>query len=264
MPQVLSRDGVRIVYDDLGPRDGIPVVLCHGLAAAGEQLAADAAHFAALGYRVLVPDLRGHGRSAKPAAMTVEAFSIAAMADDMVAMLEDAGAGPVHWVGNSLGGILALHLLPQHEPRFRTLATFGTAYRLSLPRWSARLIPWSYALLGPRRIAGMTARGTTRNAAARPLIAKLVAQFDPQVGRLVAENLCGYDLIANAVGATLPILMLRGGRDAQVNAALEPTLAAMRGRPNFTLVEIPTGGHCANLDATDALRAELLRFWEPG
>ena len=36
----------------------------------------------------------------------------------------------------------------------------------------------------------------------------------------------------------------------------------MRGRPNFTLVEMPEGGHCANLDATDQLRAELLRFWE--
>ena len=30
-------DGVSIVYDDVGPRDGPAVVLCHGLAAAGRQ-----------------------------------------------------------------------------------------------------------------------------------------------------------------------------------------------------------------------------------
>ena len=262
MPSVTTDDGITIVYDDLGPRGGTPVVLCHGLAAAGEQLAADARYFAGLGYRVLVPDLRGHGRSDKPVPLSAAGFSIPRMADDLVAMLDHACVGAVHWVGNSLGGILALQLLPQHEARFRTLATFGTAYRLSLPRWSARCIPLGYAVFGPRLIAGMTALGTTRSAAARPVIEKLVAQFDPAVGRLVAETLCNYDLIGNAVGATLPILMLRGGRDAQVNAALGPTLDAMRKRPNFTLVDVPGGGHCANLDATEFWRAELLRFWE--
>ncbi|MHB1104299.1 MAG: alpha/beta fold hydrolase [Devosia sp.] len=261
MAQLVTDDGVAIVYDDLGPRDGVPIVLCHGLAAAGEQLEADAHYFAGLGYRVLVPDLRGHGRSGKPAPLSAAGFSIPRMAADLVAMLDDAGVDPVHWVGNSLGGILALELLPRQPARFRTLATFGTAYRLSLPRWGARFIPLGYALFGPRLIAGMTAWGTTRAPSARPLIEKLVARFDPQVGRCVAENLSNYDLIANAVAATLPILMLRGGRDAQVNAALGPTLKAMQGRPNFALVEVPEGGHCANLDATEVWRTELLKFW---
>ncbi|MHB1104643.1 MAG: alpha/beta fold hydrolase [Devosia sp.] len=261
MAQLVTDDGVAIVYDDLGPRDGVPIVLCHGLAAAGEQLAADAHYFAGLGYRVLAPDLRGHGRSGKPVPLSAENFSIPRMADDLVAMLDDAGVGPVHWVGNSLGGILALELLPRHEGRFRTLATFGTAYRLSLPRWGAQFVPLGYALFGPRLIGGMTARVTTRSLAARPVIEKLVAQFDPQVGRVLVENLSQYDLIANAVAATLPILMLRGGRDAQVNAALGPTLEAMQGRPTFTLVELPEGGHCANLDATEVWRTELLKFW---
>ena len=261
MPEVTTSDGVAIVYDDLGPRDGTPVVLCHGLAAAGEQLAADADHFAGLGYRVLVPDLRGHGRSGKPSPLSAAGLSTARMAEDLVGVLDDAAVGPVHWVGNSLGGIVAIELLPRHAARFRTLATFGTAYRLSLPRWGARFIPLGYGLLGPRLTGKLTAWGTTRAPAARPVIEKLVAQFDPQVGRLVAENLTGYDLIANARAATLPILMLRGGRDSQVNAALGPTLEVMRGRPNFTLAEVPEGGHCANLDATEAWRAELLRFW---
>lgn len=264
MPEVLTSDGVSIVYDDLGPRDGVPVVLCHGLAAAGEQLAVDAAYFAGLGYRVLVPDLRGHGRSGRPAAMRAEGFSIAVMADDLLAVLDHAGVGPVHWVGNSLGGILALQLLARHRQRLRTLATFGTAYRLSLPRWSAGFIPLSYRLLGPGINGRLTARLTTRNAVARPLIAQLLARFDPEVGRLVAENLCNYDLRANARAADLPILLLRGGRDANINRALGPTLAAMRGRENFTLVELPEGGHCANLDATEAWRRELLRFWSRG
>jgi len=54
--------------------------------------------------------------------------------------------------------------------------------------------------------------------------------------------------------------MLRCGRDPLVNAGLTRTIAVMRPKPNFTLVEIPTGGHCANLDATDAFRTALLAF----
>ncbi|HEY9010327.1 MAG TPA: alpha/beta hydrolase [Devosia sp.] len=254
-----TSDGVEIVYDDLG--SGTPVVLCHGLAAAGEQLLADAEYFAERGYRVLVPDLRGHGRSGKPARLDRESLSIGRLATDLLEMLDHAAVGPVHWVGNSLGGIVALWMLPAHEARLRTLATFGTSYRLSLPGFWARGLPLVHDLIGKKLIGWGTALTTTKNVAARPLIEKLVAGFDPHVGAPLTENLAGYDLIANAVAASLPILMLRGGEDRAVNAALGPTLAAMQGRPNFALVEVPTGGHCANLDATDDVRRELEGFW---
>jgi pimeloyl-ACP methyl ester carboxylesterase len=261
MAELTTDDGVPIVYGDLGPRAGIPVVLCHGLAAAGRQMHADAAYFAAAGYRVLVPDLRGHGRSGRPAPLTRDSVSITRMAADLVAMLDHAGAGPVHWVGNSLGGILALHMLPDHEARFRTLATFGTAYRLSLPAWGG-FVPLSYRLLGPGVVARLTAWATTRDPKARVLIEKLLREHDPEVGGLLVSNLASYDMIANAERARLPILLLRGGRDGAVNAALATTIRAMQGRANFELVEIAGGGHCANLDATDAWRAALLEFWE--
>jgi 3-oxoadipate enol-lactonase len=261
VPELRTDDGIAIVYDDVGPRGGVPVVICHGLAAAGEQMRADADYFATLGYRVLVPDLRGHGRSGKPAPLTRESLSIGRMAADLVAVLDHAGVPPVHWVGNSLGGILALEMLAQHEARFRTLATFGTAYRLRLPRLGA-LIPLSYRLLGPGLVARVTALTTTRDKAARVLIEKLVRQNDPAVGGPLASNLARYDLIANAERAKLPILMLRGGRDGAVNAGLGPTIAAMEGRANFTLIELSEAGHCANLDATDAWRAALLEFWK--
>ncbi len=256
-----TSDGVRIAYDDLGPRDGVPVVLCHGLGAAGEQMHADAAFLAAQGYRVLVRDVRGHGRSGKPTPMMPEGFSIERMAEDQIAMLDHAAAGPVLWVGNSLGGIVALQMLDGHEHRFRTLATYGTSYALNLPPWTAGALPLVYRVFGAPLAGRLTGKTTTRNKDAQPLIAKLITAFDPEVGRLAAGQVSRYDLIGNAVAATLPILMARGKLDRAVNSALGSTLAAMQARANFTLVELPTGGHCANLDATDELRAALLAFW---
>ena len=262
MPQVLIDDGVALVYDDFGPTDGIPVVLCHAVTLAGAQFAADAAFLAGRGYRVLVPDVRGHGRSGKPSRMDRSAFTIARMADDLVAMLDHAAVGPVHWVGNSMGGILGLELLARHEPRFKSFASFGTLYALGLPRWGAHAIPWSYTLFGKRAYAEMAAWGMTSGTAGRNLIAGIVAEFDPEVGLLAGHNLARYDLMAAAHAAKLPILLLRGGRDPQANIGLGRTLRVMRRRSNFTLVDLPQGSHCANLDATDMLRQELLQFWQ--
>jgi pimeloyl-ACP methyl ester carboxylesterase len=257
----VTDDGVRIVYRDHGPADGQVVVLCHGLAAAARQFANDGEFFAAQGFRVLVPDLRGHGDSGKAAGGRVADYSIARMAADLVGMLDDAQVGAVHWVGNSLGGIIALSLLASHPSRLRTLATFGTAFSLHLPRFGARVIPLSYRLLGPRLTAWITAAATSRSPAARRLVRQVLRKFDPDVGHAVAANLVRYDLIGNAVATRVPMLMLRGGRDRQVNSALGPTLRAMRGLPHFALVEVPEGGHCANLDATEAVRRELMGFW---
>lgn len=253
----VTSDSVGIVYDDVGPVEGVPIVLCHGLAAAGVQFEADAAFFAGLGYRVLVPNLRGHGPSSKGAD-----YSIARMALDLAEMLAHAGVGPVHWVGNSLGGVLALSLLKTQPAIFRTLTTFGTSYALNLPAIGARAIPLSYAVLGRRLTAALTAWFTTDDPAARTLIASVLRTYDPQVGFAVASSLVKYDFIANATAATVPILMLRGGRDRQVNAALGPTLRAMTGLRHFRLVEVTMGGHCANLDATEEVRRELLAFWQ--
>lgn len=255
-----TSDGIELVYDDLGPASSVPVVLCHGLAAAAAQFGADAAYFAEFGFRVLVPDLRGHGRSEAPAALTPETLGLPRLAADLIEMLDDAASGPVHWVGNSLGGIVALQMLAQQ--RFRTLATFGTAYAVGLPQIGGHhLVTAARGLLGAKLLARITAHTTSEDPAARALIESILRETRYDVVAALAGVLTRYDLIGEAQAATLPILMLRSGRDRVVNAGLARTLQAMQTRGNFELVELPQGGHCANLDARDAFRAALLDFW---
>ena len=259
-----TNDGIEIAYGDFGPSDGPPVVLCHGLAASGRQFEADAAFFAGLGYRVLVPDVRGHGRSGAPIGLLAADFSIERLAADMIAMLDDAGVAVVDWVGNSLGGIIALCMAGEVPHRLRTLATFGTAYSLSLPALVPPLFPLIYRLFGRGIVSGLTARVTTDNLSARVLVAEMLAAFDAHAGQAVAENVRRYNLIEAALAFTGPILMIRGGRDRAVNLALKPTLAAMSGRPNFSRVDLKAAAHCANLDVPEEVRGVLLDFWARG
>jgi pimeloyl-ACP methyl ester carboxylesterase len=249
-----AADGTRLHYGSFGPKGGQTIVLCHGLAA-------DAIHFADAGYRVLVPDLRGHGRSSTPAIVSPDGFTIPTMADDMLGMLDQAGAAPVHWVGNSLGGIVALELIARAPSRFASLTFFGTAFALNLPALVDPVFPLLYATLGRRLLSRIVAFNTTRHASARPLLAAMAQAFDPRVGAAISANVRRYDLLANALAYPGPVHVLVGGRDNAVNLALRPALERIGPRPRWTITELPEGGHCANLDASQAWRDALMSFW---
>jgi pimeloyl-ACP methyl ester carboxylesterase len=97
-----ERDGVRLAcaeHPGLGP----PVVLLHGLAGYAGEWEPTAAALAPA-YRVLVPEQRGHGRSARrPADVSGSAF-----AADVAWWLERIAAAPAVVAGQSLGGQVAL------------------------------------------------------------------------------------------------------------------------------------------------------------
>jgi len=250
-----------ISYCDVGPKDGPVVVLCHGLASSGRQFSEDAHFFAERGYRVILPDLRGHGRSSVPDGISQDDFSIPNMASDLIGILDHAGIDAVHYVGNSLGGILALYLLPSHPERFLTFTTFGTSYALATPSFSADAVPRIYDFIGPEWVDKIIARSTSKRRSAQELVHELLDDYDINVVSYVAKSVGNYDFIEKAKLFTKPIMMLRGGQDSLVNAALMTTMHTMKKQSNFAYLDIPRGGHCANLDASEEVRIALLGFF---
>lgn len=257
---ILASDGTPLSYRLSGPEDGEPVLLCHGLGAGAAQFAADAAWFAARGYRVLTPDLRGHGDSGMPPAITAAAFAPARLRADLYDMLDHAGMADVHWVGNSLGGILGLGATGEQPRRLKSLATFGTALALDLG-----VAGWPFLALdrfpGRRIAAWLTARSTTRDRAAQALVAAMLERYDARAVAHIVDHIRRYDLQSQAAAWAGPGLVLVGGRDRAVNGKLLGQLAPLRALPNWRIADLPEGGHCANLDATDAWRAALTAFW---
>src|SRR5262249_50752572 len=82
-----ARDGRRLAYRGLG--QGRPLVLIHGFfstASVNWLRYGHAAKIAARGYRVVMPDLRGHGDSAKP--HDASAYPRDVLADDGFALIE--------------------------------------------------------------------------------------------------------------------------------------------------------------------------------
>jgi pimeloyl-ACP methyl ester carboxylesterase len=95
--------GVGIEYEVTG--DGRPVVLLHGFPDSGRLWRHQVPALAGAGFRVIVPDLRGYGRSGKPE--PVDAYSIPVLAGDVMAILAELEIGTAHVVGHDWGAALA-------------------------------------------------------------------------------------------------------------------------------------------------------------
>ncbi|HTA13884.1 MAG TPA: alpha/beta hydrolase [Solirubrobacteraceae bacterium] len=105
-----GRDGVELVYRELG--EGRALVLLHGYfstATVNWVRYGHAARIAAHGYRVLMPDLRAHGDSAKP--HHTGAYPPDVLADDGLALIEQLGLDRYDLGGYSLGGRTVIRML---------------------------------------------------------------------------------------------------------------------------------------------------------
>ena len=96
-------DGVGTEYEVTG--EGPPVVLLHGFPDSGRLWRHQVPALANAGFQVIVPDLRGYGRSDKPEA--VEAYSLMHIAGDVLAILADLNVPRAHVVGHDWGAALA-------------------------------------------------------------------------------------------------------------------------------------------------------------
>lgn len=112
MPHVDLPTGIRIRYDERGPRGARPLVLAHGFTVSLEMWLPQMEALSA-GHRLITWDARGHGGSSAPG--VVESYTMPALAEDMRGLLEalDAVDGAIIG-GMSFGGQIALQYAVDH------------------------------------------------------------------------------------------------------------------------------------------------------
>jgi len=121
-----NSDGVRIHYDDSGTGDA--VVLVHGFASSARHNWGDTGWISLLSqsYRVITPDVRGHGASDKP--HTSEAYGYRNMGADVIRLLDHLGIERTLLMGYSMGASIAIDLMLWKPERFRAVVLGGIAY----------------------------------------------------------------------------------------------------------------------------------------
>jgi len=128
------RDRVRLYWKLEGAEDRPPLVLLNSI---GTDLGLwDAALPHLLpAFRLLRIDTRGHGASDAPEGD----YSLALLAGDVAAVLDDAGVARAAVAGVSLGGMVAMELALDHPGRVSALALICTSAQLDRAAWSARI-----------------------------------------------------------------------------------------------------------------------------
>jgi pimeloyl-ACP methyl ester carboxylesterase len=259
---VTVRPGVTLVHDDLGPSDGVPVLLVHGHPFDRSMWRPQAEALVAAGYRVILPDLRGYGASGVP-----ERTGWSDFAEDLAGLLQRAGVPRAVVVGLSMGGQIAMEFHRLHPHRTAALVLADTSPvaeteegRAGRNALADRLLAEGmdgYAaevldrMILPRHVTGLPevaaqVTGMMRATAPAGAAAALRARAERP------------DYRASLGDARVPVLLLVGAGDTYTPVA--EAEAMHRLIDDSVLAVVPDAAHLPHLEQPQRFNAELLAF----
>jgi pimeloyl-ACP methyl ester carboxylesterase len=113
-------------YLAAGPEDGPLVVFLHGWPELSISWRHQLDCFGRLGYRAIAPDMRGYGRSSRPA--HVADYAMEEIARDMLELLDAMGRRSATWVGHDFGSPVAWTMAAHHADRCDAVANLCVPY----------------------------------------------------------------------------------------------------------------------------------------
>src|SRR3954469_20558246 len=116
-------NGVHMYYETCG--DGTPLVLLHGGMLSIDLTFAGLIPALAQSHRVIGVELQGHGRTAD----TDREITPAALASDVVALLDHLGLDRADVIGHSMGGAVAMELAVSAPDRVRRVVPISVSVR---------------------------------------------------------------------------------------------------------------------------------------
>ena len=215
-------------------------------------------------FRLIQFDQRGIASSSRG----IEPVTIATLAEDAAAILDEIAAGPAILVGHSTGGCIVGEMALQDPVAIRGLVLSGAWGKRS--RFMTELFRSRLAVLhtAPREYAALAALTSYEPGwldAHWPVFEAAIAgaPVTTAAQTVVAERidaLLAYDRGADLKGLTVPVAVIGAEDDLIVPSFLQRELATLV--PPGPLVILDGGGHFFPVSRTDEYAAHLVRFAE--
>ncbi|RSN72052.1 alpha/beta fold hydrolase [Actinomadura sp. WAC 06369] len=256
--RTVQRAGCEIHYWTGGPDDGLPIVFTHGATLDHRTWEPQIETFAAR-HRILLWDVRGHGRSIPNRA----AWSLGTAVDDLLAILDREDIGRTVLVGQSMGGNLSQEIVYHRPDRVSALVALGCAGN-TLPmsrreRLQAaavvRMLPWY-----PRKaLIRQEAKASARDPRVREYVRGTASRMSHPDMVAVMASLVGALRPEPAYRIEIPELLLHGDHDRLGNFRTAMPVWARRD-PLARYLAVPDAAHLANQDNPAFFNDAVLRF----
>src|SRR3954447_7187982 len=257
----LELHGDRVAYRDAGA--GEALLLIHGMAGSSETWRAMIPQLARK-YRVVAPDLLGHGQSAKPRGD----YSLGAFAVLLRDLLDELGITRATIVGQSLGGGVAMQFVYQHPDYCRRLILISSGGLGPDVGWILRLLAAPGAelvmpVIAPTPVlrAGNSVKGWLSSLGLRsPRGAEIWNAYSSFADRETRDAFLRtlrsvVDYRGQSVSALnrlnlradMPTLAIWGEEDAII--PVDHAYSALEARPDCRVEVLPDVGHFAHVEA---------------
>ena len=255
---------MRLAFLDEGP--GPAVVLLHGFPLSRAMWKEQVTGVGSI-YRLIVPDLRGHGDSPAPDGV----YTMDEMADDVIELLDTLSLdGPVVVGGLSMGGYVALSLVVRYPARVRGLMLMDTRAGADSPDAAQKREEMARAVIAagnaspvvesmvPRLFAKTTLEERPERVA---LLREVMEQTTPRgIAGALRGMACRPDRRGDLASIAVPTLVLVGEEDVITPPAEAQALAdAISGA---RLEVVPNSGHMAPYENPAVANPVILRFLE--
>jgi len=248
-----------LYYECLGC--GPPLLLIHGLGSSGDDWAFQRDAFARA-HTLIVPDLRGSGRSSKPAGP----YSIAGFGADLWALLDALRIDRIALLGFSLGGAVAFEMALQQPARIERLIVCNALASYRTDTWRKWIEAHAQLalvrLLGLRRAARIIARRMFPHDDQAPKRQRVVDVVGANPRRPYLDTihaLIGWSALERLAALRMPVLVIAAEHDY---TPLAEKRAELRHFPQARLVVIAGSRHGTPFDAIDAFNGAVLGFLE--
>lgn len=220
-------------------------------------------------FKVVCPDLRGHGRSGHEFDLAT-GYTLTTLSDDVIAIADSLGAQTFHYAGESIGGLVGLATAGRYPDRIRTLANVSgpvfisegarKAYALGHESW-----PDAVRKLGPREWLDRTNASTRFPPDMSPDFLRWYTDTVEKTGTEVLAAIAQFALDADATEylshITAPVLCLYPQQGAIANDEQRNTL--QKNISDLTLQHVSTTYHMIQHivpeECTDALKNHIAR-----
>jgi pimeloyl-ACP methyl ester carboxylesterase len=259
--------GLNYALSDLRPawarerNDGRPILLHHGIGA-NHEIFDQWLPVIAARHPVVRYDMRGFGQSVVPP--PTHKWSMGELIADLLEVAETAfGAQPVHVMGESIGGTIALAAGIAHPARLLSIAMSNAAIKGGqighAPGWRAEIDRigikgWSDRLMDMRFAAGAVPPE------ALAWFARVQEKSPAHAVLGLGELLLGTDLTPKLDGFELPLLLMMPDRSPFVSLAQASTLAELV--PQTEIAVFPGARHGLPLSHAKDAATTLLAFLE--